>query len=342
MKTSSKKSILGCLAFLLLSFGANAQDSTYIRTNLSAPSGETTNVNVAGNDYWSLGLHTFFSKPLNELDENCYRNGVAFDVEILSPSLLRKTSPLQLKVGGHLDYLGSGSERMEAYAVFDGDGTGVGDLDYPIDVTTRNSSFGFHAMLRLKLNNDWRVQPYLDGIVGGRALFTTETSTLQNPEPDIEPSNTRNLHRNITFIFGGSAGALVKVSRMTSLDFRVTYSHGSRADFINLDKATYDPIDRVPDYSEANVFNSKTEMLFFSAGVKFNLDFSGFSNLSSGNNRTNNGGGVFYGGTRNNRNTRNRNSSSCEPRPRQRKSWSSGSKTDPKPKPKPKPKPIDY
>jgi hypothetical protein len=342
MKTTSKKSILACLAFLLLSFGATAQDSTYIKTNLSAPSGETTKINVGGNDYWSLGLHALFSKPLNELDENCYRNGVAFDLEILSPSLLNKTSPLQLKVGGHLDYLGSGREKNEAYAVFDGESTG--DLDYPIDITTRNNSFGFHGMLRLKLNNSWKIQPYLDGIVGGRALFTTETSTLQNPEPDTEPSNTKNLHRNITFIFGGSVGALVKLSRMTYLDFRVTYSHGSRADFVNLDKITYDPVDRVLDYrGDVTVFDSKTEMLFFSAGVKFDLDFSGFSSISSGNN-SNSSGSVFYGGTRTGRTTRNRNSSSCEPRrtTRTKKAWGSGSKTGSKPKPKPKPKPIDY
>lgn len=301
------------------------------KTVYSTSSGESTG--IGENDKWSLGLHFMYAKPMFQLEDNRYRNGGSFDLEVLSPSLLKKSSFFQFKLGGHIDYTGSGTEVLEIELL-----EPAGEL---ADYRVRNQSVGLHLMGRLT-TKEMAVMPYIDGIIGGRGLFSTNVISLQNESPDYETSTTDFLTSDITFIYGGSLGTLVKLGKNTFADFRVTYSQGSRADFVSLDHFDAD-LSTYPNFEHTIVERTRTPLLFFSAGVVFNITSSyggeGYQNADSYRSNGGNSGNVYYG----NRTTRrsNRNNNGCEPRRSTGAKKKIKLKTNTgKPKDKPKAKPA--
>ncbi|MGB0523891.1 MAG: hypothetical protein ACPGJS_13070 [Flammeovirgaceae bacterium] len=301
--------VLLMIGFIGLAENVNAQGSDTTKTTYLTSSGNTYGIGKASK--WSLGFHLMYAKPLFQLDDNGYRDGFSIDAEVLSPSILNESSFWQIKFGGHIDYTGSGNELTEV------------ELQEPAgemaDYRVRNQSVGLHLIGRLT-TKEMAITPYLDGIIGGRGLFSTQIISLQDQDPDFENTSTEFLTDDLTFIYGGSLGALVKLGNNSFADFRVTYSQGSRADFVSLNQFDAD-LSTYPNYEHTIMERVRTPMLFFSAGVVFNItsshNGSGYESIDSNNRR--NSGGVFYGGTRTTR--RNRNNEACEPtrRPRTKK-----------------------
>ena len=302
MESKSKFRLIAVLMMIglvgMTSLG-NAQDTT--KTTYLTSGGET--YNIGNSKKWSLGLHLLYAKPMFELEDNRYRDGFSFDLEVLSPSLLNESSPFQFKLGGHIDYTGSGNEKT------------VVELQEPAgelaDYRVRNQSVGLHLIARLS-TKEMKITPYIDGIIGGRGLFSTQIISLQDEDPDYESTSTEFLTDDITFIYGGSLGALVKLGKNSYMDYRITYSQGSRADFVSLDNFDAD-MSTYPDYAHTIIERTKTPLLFFSAGVVFNITSSydgGYESIDS-NRRTNTGGNVYYGTRRTTR--RNSSNNGCEP-----------------------------
>lgn len=311
-----------------------AQDTktttTTTTTNAVATSTGNT-VGIGDNNLWSIGIHGMFAKPMFQLEDNRYRNGGSIDLEVLSPNLLKSSKFWQVKLGGHIDYVGSGTEVTEIELL-----EPAGELaDYRI----RNQSVGLHLIGRLT-TKEMAITPYLDGIIGGRGLFSTNIISLQDEDPEFETSETDFLTSNITFIYGGSLGALVKLGNNVFADFRVTYSQGSRADFVSLDHFDTD-MSTYPNFEHTIVERTRTPLLFFSAGVVFNIstEYGGEGSLNSNRNSGSNGN-VYYG----NRTTRrtSRNNNDCEPNRRtsRTKKKIKLKTNNGKPKDKPKPKPA--
>ncbi|MGB0522575.1 MAG: hypothetical protein ACPGJS_06430 [Flammeovirgaceae bacterium] len=248
--------------------------------SIGAPSIRKANPNP-----WSLGIQAMFATPVQELKHNHYRNGGGIALEVFSPSLLPSSNLLNIKLGTHLDYMRSGTEMemldLRAYGT------------EPVEYRARNQSAGFHLIGRLT-TKEMGVTPYLDGIIGSRWLFST-SSVLIEEEPDCPHYETDFLTNTLTFVYGGAVGAMVRLDQSIMLDFRMTYSQGSAANFINLDNFDEDingqPIvisHRDADEAEATTTTTytapsgsnpehtilkriRTPQLFFSAGLVFKL-----------------------------------------------------------------------
>lgn len=342
METKNRIKLMALLMILgIIGLAEQSQGQTPDTTKTTYLTSSGNTYQVGNSQKWSVGLHVFHAKPMFQLEDNRYRRGWSFDLEVLSPSLLKESSFFQFKLGGHIDYTGSGTEKTEL--VLDPAFVEDGPIGEMIDYRIRNQSVGLHLMGRLS-TKEMAITPYIDGIIGGRGLFSTQSVSLQEENAEFE-GFSEFLTSDITFIYGGSLGALVKLGRNSFADFRVTYSQGSRADFVSLDHFDIDMED-YPYLNHTIVRNTRTPMLFFSAGVVFNISANynseGYEGLDSyRNNRSNSGGSVYYGnrGTRSTRGSRSNNG--CEPnRPRttkkkkiKLKTGTSKPKKDDKPKP---------
>ena len=177
--------VLMLLSIIGMADCVKAQDST--KTTYLTSSGTTYEVGKASK--WSVGMHLFYAKPLFELEDNRYRNGFSIDLEALSPSLLKESSFWQIKLGGHIDYTGSGTEKTEIELAEQ-----AGEM---ADYRVRNQSVGLHLIGRLT-TKEMPITPYLDGIIGGRGLFSTQIISLQDADPEFESSTTEFLTSNVT------------------------------------------------------------------------------------------------------------------------------------------------
>lgn len=279
----SKKNRLNALVVLMIVGLTSLSTITQAQTMSSAITVSNTPI-IRRDNQWNLGTQLMFAAPLQELRDNHYRNGGGVAVEIFSPTILDPSSFLNIQFGTHLDYMSSGSESemldLRAY------GTD------PVKYRAQNESAGLHLIGRL-ITKEMRVTPYLDGIIGSRMLFST-SSVLIEEEPDCPHFETDFLSKNLTLVYGGSVGAMVKVNHMFTLDFRMTYSQGSAASFINLDNfdadingSPFTTLHRDADEAEPTTVTTttprnpgetpehtmleqiQTPLLFFSTGVVF-------------------------------------------------------------------------
>ncbi len=262
MKRSIKTFALLAGNFLAASASLSAQDSTPAEPTPIGNSSEAISLDGSSlgdeniNTHWTLGTGLMYGLPLQGFDPY-YRDGVAWHIEVFTPSLLPEDSELHLKLGAHADALFSGRETVEITLQ---DPAGV-RADYGIT----NASVGGHLIARLT-TKPRKVMPYLDGIIGGRWLFSTEEIVMQEQLPDYESVVVESLSDHPTFIFGGSLGAMVKIGRFSYLDFRVTYSHGSRANYIDLST-----VEGTADAVYFQESESKTPLLFTNIGVVWQL-----------------------------------------------------------------------
>lgn len=241
---------------LLLSPRLQAQESTPVQTK---PIGETEDLSFYNqgdpniHKYWNFGTGLMYGLPLLEFKDQQYRNGLSLHAEVFSPSLLSDKSWLQFKLGAHIDGMYSGKETTNVVLQ-----DPAGEI---ADYSIMNYSIGGHILGRLT-TKEARVMPYLDGFIGGRWLASLEMIELDQEFDDYEDRISDVLAHDITFTLGASLGALVKVNDYAYLDFRVTYSHGSRSDFVNLESVA--PIDDAVNFQ---INNTMTPLLFTQVGI---------------------------------------------------------------------------
>ncbi|MEN0005061.1 MAG: hypothetical protein AAF798_13000 [Bacteroidota bacterium] len=138
------------------------------------------------------------------------------------------------------------------------------------ELRTTNNFFLGHAMLRFKPDIDFFIQPYIDGMIGTKNLYTRTRLTNQNQNnPD---QDSRIEQGDWAFSYGGAFGIQLDIfgSPYFTLDLRCAYLPGTNADYLvrraNDTNITYDdPIDAFEQR------NSPTDLLLPQIGLTINI-----------------------------------------------------------------------
>lgn len=176
-----------------------------------------------------------------------------------------KYSPLL--VGLELSYLEYGRRKRE-------EPFNSNIPDVIVDVTTTNSIFMGHTFLRIQ-NNYSYTQPYIEGLLGFKYLFT-RTSVSDDNDLGQEFCATTNCG-DIAWSYGYGAGVKFTVwdnffrRKNTSLseiviDLHVRYLYGSTAEYLRKDSMYIQGGEVFYD-----VYRSRTDMLTYQIGVNFNF-----------------------------------------------------------------------
>jgi hypothetical protein len=147
------------------------------------------------------------------------------------------------------------------YGMKSDDYTDNNGFDYTLN--TSNSIFESFAMVRFKPR--WEksfIYPYVDGLVGGRYIYTltTEEENGNNVDSYME-------QEGLSFAHGGAGGVLVSLSERIQLDIRGVYTQGSRAKYLTKNSIYPDPLN--PDKFIYDVKNTRTDMFSFQVGITF-------------------------------------------------------------------------
>jgi opacity protein-like surface antigen len=134
-----------------------------------------------------------------------------------------------------------------------------------LKVTTRNNIGWAHFLMRLQ-SRKGRVQPYADGLVGVKALFTNTTIT-DDFSDDAIASDTN--FSDATLSAGVGAGVQIELAKTgkrsdIALDTRVRYMFGGEADYLKKGS-----IIRTPDGVFFDVLSSRTDTVTLQIGVTF-------------------------------------------------------------------------
>lgn len=134
-------------------------------------------------------------------------------------------------------------------------------FDYTLN--TNNNIFESFAMVRFKPRwVDSFIYPYVDGLVGGRYIYTRTTEEEDGEELDafIEQDG-------FSFAYGGAGGVLFSLSEEIKLDIRAVYTQGSRTKYLTKNSIYPDPL--FPNEFIYDVKNTRTDMLTFQVGITF-------------------------------------------------------------------------
>lgn len=134
-------------------------------------------------------------------------------------------------------------------------------FDYTLN--TNNNIFESFAMVRFKPRwVDSFVYPYVDGLLGGRYIYTRTTEEENGEELDafIEQDG-------FSFAYGGAGGVLFSLSEEIKLDIRAVYTQGSKAKYLTKNSIYPDPL--FPNEFIYDVKRTRTDMLTFQVGITF-------------------------------------------------------------------------
>jgi hypothetical protein len=203
--------------------------------------------------------------PRGELGENIENTGLGLE---LHGGIWLGASPVML--GAQLGFLNYGSEsRREPFSLT------IPDVE--VEVTTTNSIYSGHLMLRLAPRLPG-VRPYAEGVVGFKNFETTTKIEEIDGDPDEDPiAESTNLGDTV-FSYGGSAGLMFRVWRSglgsdapdgmlgedfdVWLDLRFGYQGGGEAEYLKEGAIT-----RGPDGVEYDISRSSTELMLFQVGA---------------------------------------------------------------------------
>lgn len=147
------------------------------------------------------------------------------------------------------------------YGMKSEDYTDNNGFDYTLN--TNNNIFESFAMVRFKPRwVDSFIYPYVDGLVGGRYIYTRTTE-----EENGEDVNSFIEQDGFSFAYGGAGGVLVSLSEEVKLDIRAVYTQGSKAKYLTKNSIYPDPL--FPDEFIYDVKNTRTDMLSFQVGITF-------------------------------------------------------------------------
>jgi len=189
--------------------------------------------------------------------------------------------------GGALLLFQLGKMPLYAGAEFSGMSYDRESIDYTVNIggflrdyelRTSNSIFMMHGVLRIQPDLNGPIQPYLDGMIGTKNLFTR--TRLIEDDNDGDPDNNDEESRVETgdwaFSYGGALGIQIDISRSQGilLDLRCAFLPGANASYLVRkpgDNVNYDePIDAFEEKS------SPTTLLMPQIGLTFLIsNFSG-------------------------------------------------------------------
>jgi len=209
-----------------------------------------------------FGGQFMFGSPQGDFQENINTNGYGGSA-FASYTLPNTPVQLGIELGGMI----YGHElRNEPFS------TTIPDVF--VDVETQNLFMTGHSFLRFQLPNGM-VRPYVDGLIGFNHLYT-ETSIRDEDWGDNDGSSFSSTHsRDTGLSYGVGGGAMVGLfSTITedgyplgiSLDLRVRMLNGASVDYLKKGS-----IRRVDGQVEYDTQRSKTDTVFFQAGIVFSF-----------------------------------------------------------------------
>ncbi|WP_291726904.1 hypothetical protein [Bernardetia sp.] len=204
-----------------------------------------------GQGQFNLRLQTGF--PLEEFAEQ--NESIAFGVGGLILIPLTEDESV-VSVGLDASYMIYG---MKSDDYIDNNG-----FEYTLN--TNNNIFEGFAMVRFKPRwVDAFAYPYVDGLIGGRYLYTRTTEEEDGEELDafIEQDG-------FSFAYGGAGGVLISLTEEIKLDIRGVYTQGSKAKYMTRNSIYPDPI--FPDEFVYDVKRTRTDMLTFQIGITFFIE----------------------------------------------------------------------
>ena len=214
--------------------------------------------------YFQLSGRLQAGFPMEGFADKQNKDGVGFGGQMLFQ--LKRGMPLFAGLDAGMLYLDK--EKLKFTAIEDGQ-----SVDYRL--VTNNNIFMAHGLLRFKpFTNGW-AQPYADGMVGVKKLYTRtrlidETQNEDNVvEADTDLSDS-------AFSYGLGAGVQVYLSEFPTVlgDLRVTYLPGENATYYTRSKEAPDPIEDPLDVFEE--VSSPTALLLIQLGVTLQLSSRDF------------------------------------------------------------------
>jgi|GEM_PF-2294255 len=209
-----------------------------------------------------IGLGFIGSSALNEFCDSSYRNGYGFNMEFFSNNLLPKSvnpNAFDLRFGAGFDFQGAGNEKRSV--ILNTPNSDPGEEKYS------NTHLGFRGTMRMTFMGEQKFSPYIDGFVGVRGFYTHRSLSIDKENPEYETNTSEQVIGKWTTRYGASVGAMYKLTRIISIDTRITYSAGSNADWINLNSVIRE--DNTVSYRMSNSF---TDLFMYNVGFVFRID----------------------------------------------------------------------
>jgi len=224
-------------------------------------------------DRWYLGANYLHQVPLGEMNSNGFRhlNAVSFNLMYnLTPNAYEG---MAVHIGGQMS---GGITRSVKDRIV---------LDSPLGASAkskvRNGLFDITGVLRFIFKPNARMSPYLEGKAGLRATGGDQVLKLDRDYNGFDRKTTDEINRKAAFVYGLAGGLLVKINEMADWDFRVTYSRGQSASYIDLD--SYEINESLIDYQ---IVTTAAHSIGFQIGFR--------SKVFCNQYRDNNSNDVFY------------------------------------------------
>ncbi len=214
--------------------------------------------------YMQANAHLHAGFPIEGYADKQEKDGLGWGAQLLFQA--KRGRPLFVGLEGSMLYLDK--ERLRFTAIENGQET-----DYRL--VTNNNIFMAHGLLRFKpFVNSW-VQPYADGLVGLKKLYT-RTRLIDESLDDEEVVEAETDLSNTAFSYGLGAGLQVYLSDFPTVlgDIRVVYLPGENATYYTRSDEAPDPIEDTLDAFER--VSSPTTLLLIQLGVTIQLSDSDF------------------------------------------------------------------
>ncbi|MCO6478432.1 MAG: outer membrane beta-barrel protein [Phaeodactylibacter sp.] len=221
--------------------------------------------------YMQANAHLHGGFPIEGYADKQEKDGLGWGAQLLFQA--KRGRPLFVGLEGSMLYLDK--ERLRFTAIENGQ-----EIDYRL--VTNNNIFMAHGLLRFKpFVNSW-VQPYADGLVGLKKLYT-RTRLIDESLEDEEVVEAETDLSNTAFSYGLGAGLQVYLSDFPTVlgDIRVVYLPGENATYYTRRDEAPDPLEDPLDAFER--VSSPTALLLIQLGVTIQLSDSDFQEAAAPN-----------------------------------------------------------
>ncbi|MEN7547449.1 hypothetical protein AAG747_06000 [Rapidithrix thailandica] len=123
-----------------------------------------------------------------------------------------------------------------------------------------------HMIARIKPDLNFPIQPYVEGLVGTKVLYTRYTLKDDYGNEPID-QNTELLHW--TMSYGGGGGLFIRLGPAIALDLKLRYLQGSKANYMKKGDVKFDDATNAFTY---HIRSSRTDMLLPSIGLSFRME----------------------------------------------------------------------
>ncbi|MEZ4774603.1 MAG: hypothetical protein R3D00_15565 [Bacteroidia bacterium] len=166
-----------------------------------------------------------FFQPVGELQTQNFRQGGGISMDMISDDL-RENRFGSLQMGFHFDAGFHGQEKRPVDSYY--------PIEGPVDLQISNESIGMYGLARVITPARFPLRLYADGLAGTRMFASTQYVLPEDEHQQSDDCEGENLTRSWTFLYGASAGMLIRINHEISLDLRSTLTRGSHARFVDL------------------------------------------------------------------------------------------------------------